>query len=182
MSELRSMLRARLAGAMRTRSDVTESDIDDFTQDACIQVLRSLDSFRGDSRFETWATAIAIRAALTAIRRRRFPLHEARRRVEELREAVVEVEPGAGPERRELYEALRAAIKESLTPRQRQVILGELAGVPQVVLADVLDATPNAIYKTSHDARRKLRDALERAGFDGPSVRRMLAAASKGER
>ena len=66
-----------------------------------------------------------------------------------------------------------------LTARQRQVIVGELAGIPQVMIAEHLGSTPNAIYKMSHDARRKLRDALEESGFDAEAARSILDGASK---
>jgi DNA-directed RNA polymerase specialized sigma24 family protein len=56
------------------------------------------------------------------------------------------------------------------------VLLGELDGIPQVVLADRLSATPGAIYKVSHDARKKLKAVLERAGYDATSVEEVLAA------
>jgi RNA polymerase sigma-70 factor (ECF subfamily) len=156
------------------RSDVGAGDLDDFTQDAMVRVLDRLETFRGDAKFTTWAMAIAIRTSLSALRRRRFattPLEA----VEHDAPASGTADASASGARAELLAALRKAIAEALTPRQRQVLLSELDGVPQVVLADRLSATPGAIYKTAHDARKKLKAALIRAGFDGDAVKEILA-------
>jgi RNA polymerase sigma-70 factor, ECF subfamily len=61
----------------------------------------------------------------------------------------------------ELLAALREAIERDLSPHQRRVLVAvALQGVPIDVLAERLDTTRGALYKTIHDARRKLRAAL----------------------
>jgi RNA polymerase sigma-70 factor (ECF subfamily) len=66
----------------------------------------------------------------------------------------------------ELLRALRDAVHGSLTPHQREVFCAlALNGVPIDVLAERLGTTRGALYKTLHDARRKLRDALDAAGY-----------------
>ena len=65
-------------------------------------------------------------------------------------------------ENREMLEALRDAMAETLTPHQREVFVAlALNGVPIDVLAERLNTTRGALYKTLHDARRKLRRALD---------------------
>ena len=72
------------------------------------------------------------------------------------------LEPGAEVEQRELLAALQRAVAEQLTPHQRHVLVAlALNGVPIDVLADRLGSTRGALYKTLHDARRKLRVHLE---------------------
>ena len=52
-----------------------------------------------------------------------------------------------------------------LTPHQRRVVLALLVEeVPIDVLADRLGSTRNALYKTLHEARRRLRAALIDSG------------------
>jgi RNA polymerase sigma-70 factor (ECF subfamily) len=64
-----------------------------------------------------------------------------------------------------LARAVEAAIATALTPHQRRVALALLVEeVPIDVLADRLGATRNALYKTLHDARGRLRAALIAAG------------------
>jgi RNA polymerase sigma-70 factor (ECF subfamily) len=63
--------------------------------------------------------------------------------------------------------ALRTAIVEQLSVHQREVLVAiTLNGVPIDVLAERLNSTRGALYKTLHDARRKLRKVLAAQGFD----------------
>jgi len=177
-AQLREHLRRGLAGALSGRADVSDADLDDFAQDATIRVLRRLDSFRGDSRFTTWAMAVAMRVAFTALRRRGW----GRRSLEDLgisADAAAAVrrpspDPSGEPVRNELLTMLRCAIDRELTPRQRAAILAELAGMPTAVIAEQMGISPNALYKLHHDGRKKLRQALERAGFGARDVRASL--------
>jgi RNA polymerase sigma-70 factor (ECF subfamily) len=135
--------------------------------DALMSVLRRLDDFRGESRFTTWAYKFALLEAAVKLRKRAW----------QDREVPLEPEswslfsgPGLGPEEEleqgELIETLQRAIKEILTPHQRRVLVAAaLNGVPIDVLADRLRTTRGALYKTLHDARRKLRAHLEEQGL-----------------
>ena len=61
---------------------------------------------------------------------------------------------------------MQAAVAEELTPRQREVLVAlALNGVPIDVLAERLNTTRGALYKTLHDARRKLRKHLDEQGI-----------------
>jgi DNA-binding CsgD family transcriptional regulator len=74
--------------------------------------------------------------------------------------------PEAAAEHAELLAALRAAVAEVLTPQQREVLLTVVAGrIPLDVLAERRGTTRGALYKTIHDARRKLRAHLTEAGL-----------------
>jgi RNA polymerase sigma-70 factor (ECF subfamily) len=76
------------------------------------------------------------------------------------------LEPEAEAEQRELLDALQGAIEQILTPHQRRVLVAlALNGVPIDVLAENLETTRGALYKTLHDARRKLRKHLEECGL-----------------
>lgn len=145
-------------------------DVDDLANqaadDALVAVLAKLDDFAGRSRFTTWAYKFALLEASV----------KARRRAWEGREVVLDHELWPEPqdggrtaqermEQRELMDALRDAIATGLTTRQREVFTAlALNGVPIDVLADHLGSTRGALYKTLHDARRKLRRSLAEAG------------------
>jgi RNA polymerase sigma-70 factor (ECF subfamily) len=67
----------------------------------------------------------------------------------------------------ELLVALQAAIADGLSAHQRDVLVAiTLNGVPIDVLAERLNTTRGALYKTLHDARQKLRRRLAEGGFD----------------
>jgi len=142
------------------------ADLDDLAwqsaDDALISVLRRLGDFRGDSRFTTWASKFAILEAGVKVRK-----HAWRGREILLPEASWPAVADGAPaphqfaEARDLLAALREEIDRQLTHRQRQVFVAlTLNNVPIDVLAERLNTTRSALYKTLHDARRRLRAAL----------------------
>src|SRR5262245_22674156 len=47
-----------------------DADAEDVTQDVLLQVVRKLDTFRGDSSFGTWLYRVTVRAALAHRKKR----------------------------------------------------------------------------------------------------------------
>lgn len=179
--DLRGFLRGVLGKTLRGRRRLDDAALDDFVQDALLKVLDHLDDFRGDSRFTTWASAVAVRTALGSLRRahwRDVSLDEVFPGPDALA-ATDDPSSETRLHRRQLLEAIARAIRNDLTEKRRTAILGELAGVPHAVLAERLDIAPNALYKLSHDARRRLRASLEREGFTAEDVRTAFDASSK---
>jgi RNA polymerase sigma-70 factor, ECF subfamily len=147
------------------------NELDDIAleaaDDALMSVLRRLDDFRGASRFTTWAYKFGLLEAAVKLRKRAWQGRE------------VPLEPdtwnvfsstGLGPEatmeQGELLRAVEHAIAEELTPHQRRVLVAlAVEGLPIDVLAERLETTRGALYKTLHDARQKLRRCLEARGF-----------------
>jgi RNA polymerase sigma-70 factor, ECF subfamily len=135
--------------------------------DALVSVLARFDSFRGASRFTTWAYKFALLEAAVKLRKRAW----------QGREIPVEpeiwslfssagLEPDAELEQTELLATVQRGINEVLTPHQRRVLVAlALNGVPIDVLAGRLNSTRGALYKTLHDARRKLRKHLQNCGL-----------------
>ena len=152
-------------------SHLRGGDQEDLAQqaadDALMAVLRKLDSFRGESRFTTWAYKFALLEAAVKVRRRAWQGREIPLEDEAwsaLADAGAPAERGA--EDAELFAALREEIERSLSDRQREVLVAvALNGVPIDVLAERLGSTRGALYKNLHDARRKLRGALAARGF-----------------
>jgi RNA polymerase sigma-70 factor, ECF subfamily len=174
--ELHAMLlraaRFELGRRRAALAHVRGEELDDLAvqaaDDALVAVLAKLDSFRGESRFSTWAYKFALYEA--AVR--------ARRRAWQHREVVLDEEAwrgvgdhAAGPAGRldqaELLRAVTGLIETCLSPRQREVLLAlAIQGVPIDVLAERTASTRGALYKVLHDARRKLRAELSAAGYD----------------
>jgi RNA polymerase sigma-70 factor (ECF subfamily) len=145
-------------------------DLDDIAQeaadDALLAVLARLDDFRGLSRFTTWAYKFALYQASVKVRKRAWQGRELPVE-DEVWDIFASARPGpdAEAEQSELLGAIRAGIDEVLTPHQRRVLVAlALNDVPIDVLAERLDTTRGALYKTLHDGRRKLRRHLEAAG------------------
>jgi RNA polymerase sigma-70 factor (ECF subfamily) len=135
--------------------------------DALMSVLRRLEDFRGMSRFTTWVYKFALLEAAVKLRKRAWQEREVPLEPDTWDLFVsAGLEPAAEIEQSELLSTLRQAIGEILTPRQRRVLVAlALDGVPIDVLADRLGTTRGALYKTLHDARRKLRAHLVERGL-----------------
>jgi RNA polymerase sigma-70 factor, ECF subfamily len=168
------LLRAARFEVNRRRASLPHlrgGDFDDLAMqsasDALVAVLSKLDSYRGDSKFTTWAYKFALLEAAVKLRRRAWQGRE------------VPLEPGTWPlfesespspessaERSELFEVIQKAISSELTPHQREVLVATtLNGVPIDVLAERLNTTRGALYKALHDARHKLRACLADRGI-----------------
>jgi len=168
IAELYERLRREAVFHVRARAlslpKFPRSDIDDVaTQaagDALVAVLRKLEDYRGDSQFWTWARKFVALEAHASIRRR---LGSDRVGISDDPERAGDVaDPGTSAhdrvEARELLECVGRVLSDELTARQRTV-LTEIAinGASPVALAEELNTTPGAIYKTLHDARLKVR-------------------------
>ncbi len=136
--------------------------------DALLAILGKLDDFRGESRFTTWAYKFALYEAAAKVRKlawqgREVPL------TGETWPLIVDDRrptPERDAETAELFDELRAAIERELTPHQREVLVAvAINDVPIDVLAERLNTTRGALYKTVHDSRHKLRAALAARGL-----------------
>jgi RNA polymerase sigma-70 factor (ECF subfamily) len=175
VAELRSLLLRAARFELRRRAaaaaHLRRADLDDLAEqcanDSLVAVLAKLGDFRGESRFTTWAYKFALLEAAVQARRqawqgRELPVEE------EAWSTLADV--GPAPERRleqsELLAALREEIESALSERQRLVLVAvTLNDVPIDVLAARLGTNRGALYKTLHDARRKLRAALAARGL-----------------
>jgi RNA polymerase sigma-70 factor (ECF subfamily) len=153
------------------------NELDDIAleaaDDALMSVLARLDDFRGASRFTTWVYKFALLEAAVKLRKRAWQGREVPLEPETWGLfSSAGLEPGAEAEQSELLAAVQRGINEALTTHQRRVLVAlALNGVPIDVLADRLGTTRGALYKTLHDARRKLRAHLAAGGFDpGPTL------------
>ena len=146
-------------------------DLDDLAHqaanDALFAILGKLDTYRGDSRFTTWAYKFALLEAAVKIRRRAWQGREVP--IEPERWSVMAGRggsPASEAESNELLASISAAIESELSPHQREVLVAvALNDVPIDVLAERLNTTRGALYKTIHDARKKLRAHLAAQGL-----------------
>jgi RNA polymerase sigma-70 factor (ECF subfamily) len=146
-------------------------DFDDLAMqsadDALVAVLSKLDAYKGDSKFTTWAYKFALLEAAVKLRRRAWQGREVPLAPETWPHLASDTaSPASSAEGGELFEELRKAIADELTAHQREVLVAiTLNGVPIDVLAERLNTTRGALYKTLHDARQKLRACLANRGM-----------------
>ena len=183
LADLYDLLVRGLRAALKGYGGGVEANVEDFAQEALIKITSNLDSFRGESRFTTWALKIAMNVALTELKRRRW-------RDVSLQDLFARREAAAsGPEDTQLtpeqlalqntvVQELRRVIDEELTDRQREAVVAViLEGMPISEVAKRMGTNQNALYKLLHDARRKLKRRMEATGL---SPKEVLAAFDEG--
>lgn len=177
LDDLRAEIVRGLRYAMARHGEVTDADIEDFAQEALLRTLSGLSSFRGESRFTTWAHKIAVHVAYTELRRRRW------------RDVALDqptapaigllaqrfADPSAETEkhalRQEIVNAMQTALAEELTDRQYQAFVAVgVMGMPMEQVAEKMNTNRNALYKLLFDARRKLKRSLLTRGFSAQDV------------
>jgi RNA polymerase sigma-70 factor, ECF subfamily len=167
--DLRALLVRSLRRMLASRG-VAEDLCEDFAQEAMLRVRERLSAFRGESKFTTWALAIATRIAFDELRHQRWKdvSFEA---VVEGADGPVAFEPGVETSaeqrlaRERVFAALAEVIEHELTDKQRRVLSAELAGVPHAEIAAHLGLNRNALYKLAHDARKRVKARLAAAGI-----------------
>ena len=183
ITDLRAILLRGLRYALAGRG-VTESDLEDFTQDALLKVLHELASFRGEARFTTWAQKVAVRVALTELRRRRWrdvSLQDLMAEHEEsdfTPDALTDKAPDPGQiaVRTMMMEKVQRIIAEELTDRQRQAMMAVMqGGMPLQEVAERMGTNRNAMYKLLHDARQRLQGRMMREGLSPGEMLAMFA-------
>lgn len=173
--DLREALLRNLRKALSHRPRADESFLEDVVQDALMRILDRLNQFQGRSQFVTWATAITVRIAMDQLRRLRWrdvSLSEMMAEADSPPEPAIDAAstPDAQARGREIVQALRHAVENELTGKQRIALLAEMKGMPQVEIARRLGSNRNAVYKLTHDARKKLKKRLEAAGYTADDI------------
>ncbi len=169
-------LRVALAGRVRRGLNETAED---FAQEALIKIMARFDTFRGESRFTTWAQKVAVLTASTELRRKRW-------RDVSLQEVLDRYGTNSGgidrladeqptPERLTMRETMLATVRrlvdEELTDRQREAMVAVMFnGMPLEETARRMGTNRNALYKLLHDARKRLKKRMEAEGLSAQEV------------
>lgn len=180
LAELRDVLlvglRRGLVDWVKTSGPEFSALAEDFVQEALLKVLDSLDSFEGRSKFTTWAHKVAVRVALSELRRKRWQDRSLEALVSAENRAPFAVPDGRpSPERATLQADLIAQVQriihEELTDKQRTAMLVvPIGGMPLEVAAEQMGMNRNALYKLLHDARKRLKQRLEEEGLTSDDI------------
>jgi RNA polymerase sigma-70 factor (ECF subfamily) len=177
LEDLRSIIRSGLPYALSkwiSPSDpLFDGLADEVSQDTLLRVLDNLLTFEGRSKFTTWVHKIAVRIALTELRRARWKDVSLESLVEsEDGQASLglltdtAVSPELATEQSDLMTHLRRIISDELTDKQRTALVAtRVNGMPMQIVADRMGMNRNALYKLLHDARLRLKDRLEKEGL-----------------
>lgn len=193
IADLRALLvRGALYSLRQTRYRLATWDAEhlrqlaeDSAQEALLAVLQHLHEFRGESRFTTWAFKFVVNKALMCARHeswKHISLDQMLNEQEVAEFPFASQEPEFNPERMawrtQVWAILREVMETELTTHQRQVLIAvALNDVPLDELADLYHTNRNAIYKTVHDARRKLKARLVAQGLETQELMDLFARA-----
>lgn len=159
-----------------------DRDLDDFVediaQDSVLKILNKYETFRGDSKFTTWAMKIAVREGYSELRKKRYEdisLEQYSSYSRDEKEAVEIEHEQAGPDQvtheSMMVKKVMDIMEEELTEKQKKVIqLLMIDQIPMTVVAERMDSNRNAIYKLVHDARMKLKNRMEVEGIDPKEI------------
>ena len=182
LARLHDLLLRIARGELQRRSGqlrITGPELDDLAYqaaaDALLAIVAKLGQFRGESKFTTWAYKFVIFEVSAKIGRHFWSNPAVPMDAEDWERLPGRfgADPAQETERRELAGAVRRAVDENLTPRQRKLFVAiVLNGVPMDALVTELGSSRNAIYKAMFDARRKLRAALTANGYLNDQISR----------
>ena len=173
------LLQVARGEASRRRLQVPEHARDEL-DDICVQaandsimtILRKIEDFRGEARFTTWCCKFVIFEVSSRLRRHAWR-HRGAIQENDVLGQVADAAPSPLQriERRELAQALERAVRDRLTAHQRRIFEAvALKETPIDIVASELGSSRGAIYKTLHDARRRLRSALIESGYTEAEV------------
>jgi RNA polymerase sigma-70 factor (ECF subfamily) len=183
IADLYDLLVRGLRAAFGGHEGGVDANFGDFAQETLIKITENLDSFRGESRFTTWAQKIAMNLALTELKRRRW--HDvslqdlfARLDAADRGPADTQLTPEQLTSQNMVLGELRRMVDEELTDKQREAVVAVLLEeMPISEVARRMGTTQNALYKLLHDARRRLKRQMKAAGISPGEV---LAAFEEG--
>ena len=180
ITDLRGLLLRGLARSFQARGDLDQAFLEDVVQQALVHILGHLEQFQGRSRFTTWAMAIAVRLAMSALRRTRWQDVSMESMTAPIERALAlhrddTTSPVQHAEQHAIVETLRRLIDEALTDKQWMAMTAELGGMPLEEIARRMDSNVNAVYKLLHDARQRLKRGLETAGYTAEDVQSAFA-------
>jgi RNA polymerase sigma-70 factor, ECF subfamily len=173
---------AALQGWLPSTNPQFEPLVEEVAQETLLRVLSHLETFQSRARFTTWVYKIAVRIALTELRRRRWQDHslETLLDMENAPETpAYTADTHLGPEmdvtQADIMVYVGRIMEEELSERQKQAMrLVMVQGLPLEEAARFLGKERNALYKMLHDARLRLRQRLARDGFSPEELIRLF--------
>ncbi len=182
LTDLRAIIATSLPYALSGWLSPSDPQFDalaeDVTQETLLKVIAHLNSFQGRSQFTTWVQKIAVRVALTELRRRRWKdVSLDVLMTDEGEEQMPFVQSNTAPdptratEQSEMMAMIQRMMAEELTEKQRMAIFAaRINGMPIEEVARQMGMERNALYKLLHDARLKLKKRMEREGLTPEEV------------
>jgi RNA polymerase sigma-70 factor (ECF subfamily) len=147
----------------------TDADVEDVLQNVLLQVLRKLDTFRGQAHLATWLYRVTVNAALAYRRKRGRQLAreggQSTGHLEDRGRSVSamsarEAEPDRQLIGREMKECIEQAVRQLPEMYRTPFVLSDIEEMPNAEIGKLLGLSLPAVKSRLHRARLLLRDAL----------------------
>jgi RNA polymerase sigma-70 factor (ECF subfamily) len=154
-----------------------DDEAEDVVQQTWLEVYRHLPQFRGDAAFTTWATRIAVNAALAHARKR-----PAIAEVPDMPDETADAAPDDNVEREQLGRLLEQCLQRLPQGNREVMVMRDVLELDTAETAELLGLTPEAVRVRLHRARAAVAaDLTEQMidkvySFDGERCNRLTAA------
>lgn len=188
VEELRRLLVRGLKPALHKYVDQQLGPfVEDVAQDGILRILDRIHTFRGESKFMTWAMKVAVREGLTELRRKRWDNRSLeammggrknKKGTEHYSDTFADekLSPESTTAQKMVVEKVETMIEELLTERQRKAVEALLIhGMPSFLVAEEMGTSRNNLYKLLYDARQKLKNEFEVRGIDPEKLLREIS-------
>lgn len=186
IADLRTILIRGLKPALHKYKDrELDSFVEDVAQDALLKILENIQSFRGESKFTTWAMKIAVREGLSELRRKKWNdvsiseltglFGDDNSELADIRFASANPGPDREAHESMILETVLKIIKEELSEKQSRAISALMIyDIPISVVAEQMGLKRNALYKLIHDARLNLKKKMNQKGINPDDILKMM--------
>jgi RNA polymerase sigma-70 factor (ECF subfamily) len=159
----------KIAGYLRRL--VGDADAEDVAQETFVKVNRSLDSFRGESRFSTWIYRIAMNTAMDHLRKP--SARQALRQGQGTEEGEILFDNDSIPDkaplhdtlllRRDMNDCIRGLVDDLPEKYRTVLVLAEIEGLTNAETGAVLGLSLHTVKIRLHRARTQLKKSMETA-------------------
>jgi RNA polymerase sigma-70 factor, ECF subfamily len=160
-----------------------KSDAEDLTQEVFIQLLRKIDSFRGESAFTTWLTRVTVNVVLMQLRKKpriESSIGEGNELGEPSAHSPEELgDPRTAPMSVVTRLDLKRAMAQLPSGFSQVFALHDVEGYAHTEIAHRLGISEGTSKSQLHKARRRLRDLLRGAGSRYPQTEEVSYGKSK---
>jgi len=134
----------------------SQEDFEDYYQEVCLQIWRSRDSFRGDSKWSTWIYRLSLNICLTLIKKKKRNRQHQTSDYSMPLSATEDNQAFSDESLNQLYDAIK-----KLSEIDRAVILLYLEEKPNKEIAEIIGTTPNNIGVRINRIKERLKKILD---------------------
>jgi len=152
--------------------------VEDVAQDALLKILDKIHTFRGESKFTSWAMKVAVREGLSELRRKKWNDISINKltgnstdsndsKINHIKFSSDSPKPDQLAHESFVLNKVMQIIEKELSEKQKNAMSALMVhDIPIMIVANEMGIKRNALYKLVHDARVNLRKKMIRDGVN----------------